>query len=190
MTDTSHLHWLLIILHIHLIGSKWGYIIMSQNIVDLNYLFTCGSEESKAFLPWTANILTVNVSSGSCMVMQSMLIWMVFPADPSVGLSVKFSSIGWTEWMADLKQKGHIFKSPTFVFGIYTTMLFDTVNSLIQHIKQLVEHILTEGVRCLWWLILGHGTEERALFPGQARWRVSVSARRQERLWSFEFVLN
>ena len=35
--------------------------------------------------------------------MQSILIWMVFPADPSVGLSVKFSSMGWTEWMADLK---------------------------------------------------------------------------------------
>lgn len=75
---------------------------------------------------WTANdILTVSVSSGSCMVMQSILIWMVFPADPSVGLSVKFNSMGWTEWMADLKHKGrvmlknsdqHIFsKSPQFI---------------------------------------------------------------------------
>lgn len=42
-------------------------------------------------------VLTVSVSSGSCMVMQSMLIWMVLAADPNVGLSVKFSSMGWTE---------------------------------------------------------------------------------------------
>lgn len=65
--------------------------------------------KKKVFLEQQTYVLTVNMSSGSCMVMQSILIWMVFPADPSVGLSVKFSSMGWTEWMADLKHKRHIF---------------------------------------------------------------------------------
>lgn len=62
------------------------------------------------------------MSSGSCMVMQSILIWMVFPADPSVGLPVKFSSMGWTEWMADLKHKRHIFffKSHQSLFLAFT----------------------------------------------------------------------
>lgn len=62
--------------------------------------------------------LTVNVSSGSCMVMQSMLIWMVFPAEPSLGLSVKFSSMGWTEWMADLKGERDFLKTWNVHFAL------------------------------------------------------------------------
>lgn len=65
------------------------------------------TEVTKVMFPSTMKVcaLTVNVSSGSCMVMQSMLIWMVFPADPSAWLSLKFSSIGWTVCMEDLKHK-------------------------------------------------------------------------------------
>lgn len=66
---------------------------------------------SRTFSLAASRTLTAKVSSGSCMVMQSMLIWMVFPAEPSLGPSVKFSSMGWIEWMADLKQQDIFIKS-------------------------------------------------------------------------------
>lgn len=129
------------------------------------------------------HVLTANISSGSCMVMQSILIWMVFPADPSVGLSVKLSSMGWTEWMADLRAREIYFFSQTLSQLVKQYNLLCIIDSLIQHIKQLVEYILAKGVRCLWWLIVGHGGEEWALSPRQARRGVSESARRQEQPW-------
>lgn len=145
-------------------------------------------------------LLTVSVSSGSCMVMQSMLIWMVFPADPSVGLSVKFSSMGWTEWMADLKHKRRVILKNSWYahflwvtkvcvcFCIHSTIFFFLfIHLLVQYIKQLVEYILAEGVSCLCWLILRHGGEEWALSPGQTRRRVPESARRQNQPRSHSF---
>lgn len=57
-----------------------------------------------------------------------------------------------------------------------------TVDLLIQHIKELVEHILAEGVGWLRRLIMGHGGEEWAVSPGQARRGVSESGqKRRER---------
>lgn len=116
--------------------------------------------------------------------MQSILIWMVFPADVTVGLSVKFSSIGWTEWMADLSETDtSLFSQPSnFVVLTVQLWLFYMVNSLIQHLKQLVEYILAEGVRCLQWLILRHGEERR---NGHTRWRVPESVRRQKQPWTY-----
>lgn len=125
-------------------------------------------------------ILTETVSSGWCMVMQSMLIWMVFPVDPSVGLSVKFSSMGWTEWMADLKPNRPIWTTVAVFFVYSWNCLFYL---LVQHIKQLVKHILAGEVG-LCWLILGHGSEERAVPPGQPGCRVPQSAEWQCQLKS------
>lgn len=127
--------------------------------------------------------------------MQSILIWMVFPADPSVGLSLKFSSMGWTEWTADLKHRRWVTLknswryTNSFVTHWSLCMFQHLLNNvcfvcsihlLVQHIKQLVEYILAEEVSCLCWLILGHSGEEWALSPGQTRWRVPESARRQK----------
>lgn len=129
------------------------------------------------------HVLTANISSGSCMVMQSILIWMVFPADLSVGLSVKLSSMGWIEWMADLQARDIYMFLVKLWFRYLQYNLLCIIDSLIQHIKQLVEYILAKGVRCLWWLIVGHGGEEWALSPRQARRGVSESAKRQEQPW-------
>lgn len=41
-------------------------------------------------------------------------------------------------------------------------------HSLIQDIKELVEHVLAEGLGRLRRLVVGHGGEERAVSPGQA----------------------
>lgn len=127
--------------------------------------------------PGTGVVLTESASSGWCMVMQSMLIWMVFPADPSTGLSVKFSSMGWTACIADLQQSRRLTLnsvSSRFVFLLHC-------HSLVQHVKQLVEHILAQGFGHLWWLALRHGGEEWALSPGQTRWRIPESAGTERR---------
>lgn len=55
--------------------------------------------------------------------------------------------------------------------------------SLVQHVKQLVKHILAGEVR-LCWLVLGHGGEERAVPPGQTGCRVPQSAEWQRQLKS------
>lgn len=72
--------------------------------INIRFVFLLSpSPTLKECFPDLHTVLTESGSSCSCIVMQSMLIWMVFPADLSMGLSVKFSSMGWTEWTADLK---------------------------------------------------------------------------------------
>lgn len=73
---------------------------------------------------------------------------MVFPADPSVGLSLKFSSMGCTVWMADLKHEKRQFflGQQGFFQRIHAAKLFGGNNSLVQYVKQLVDYILTEEV--------------------------------------------
>lgn len=77
-----------------------------------------------------------------------------------------------------------------FFCNLQHNVFFCSIHLLVQHIKQLVEYILAEGVSRLCWLILGHGGEEWALSPGQTRWRVPESARRQSQPPSFSFYNN
>lgn len=48
----------------------------------------------------------------------------------------------------------------TMAFFFPCFVVFGSIHLLVEHIKQLVEHILAEQVSCLCCLILGHGGEE------------------------------
>jgi len=156
-----------------------GYIFVVVRLYCVWGSWYCWEKQNKVKLVFCETyILTETTSSGSCMVMQSILIWIVFPADLSVGLSVKLSSMGWTEWMVDLKQHGQHWKVVDRHFFKVNVCFFCSIHLLVQHIEQLVEHILAEQVRCLCWLILGHGGKEWAFSPGQAGGRVPESEKK------------
>lgn len=60
--------------------------------------------------------------------------------------------------------------STTSIFCFCTAKLLVGIDLLIQHVEQLVDHVLTEKVSCLWGLVLWHGGEKGAVSPGQTRW--------------------
>lgn len=105
-----------------------------------------------------------------------MLIWMVFAAEPPAAPSLKFSSMGWTEWREDLKTGTWTHGYPCVCLGGGGGGGGRMGHSLVQHVEQLVEDVLAEEVARLCRLVLGRCREEGAVPAGQTRRSVPQSA--------------